>query len=341
MMLRFLNPSHPSILHYSHLPPPRCSLSIPHSRSRGGGKRFLPFPSPSSSSSFTTKTPLPNNEPAPKTTRILTRLNKRLPKFLHSYTNPLITAPISHITSFLILHELTALVPLVALFGVFHYTSWLPDGFGQAVWAREKAEKLVRYLERRKLDWRRRLPKKEADEGEGEGVESVGNLSRAGRMGERISRVLLEYVSSYKSSFFLVLLFFVLEVLFVYSSPPRSPSPAPSPTHQIKNSINQNLFDALRKRHFNTYMQYRTNYKKIFAKKKKKASHFLRNRKAAAPSQNHLMRMGYALVRKELHYPPHHFYQIHLLFQAFAAGTAALKFLLVLVSSKSFRTSTN
>lgn len=133
---------------------------------------------------------------------------------------------------------------------------------------------------------------------------------------------------------------FFSSFLTCYLSTPPPPFPL-SPTHQIKNSINQNLFDALRKRHFNTYMQYRTNYKKIFAQKKKKASHFLRNRKAAAPSQNHLMRMGYALVRKELHYPPHHFYQIHLLFQAFAAGTAALKFLLVLVSSKSFRTSTN
>lgn len=95
-------------------------------------------------------------------------------------------------------------MPFVALFGVFHYTGWLPDGFGQAVWAREKAEKLVRYLERRKSYWRRRLWKKKEEEEEGEGGgekegEVEGNSSTAGGMGERISRVLLEYVSSYKS----------------------------------------------------------------------------------------------------------------------------------------------
>ena len=34
------------------------------------------------------------------------RFNRRLPKFLHKYTNALANAPLSHITSFLILHEL-------------------------------------------------------------------------------------------------------------------------------------------------------------------------------------------------------------------------------------------
>lgn len=64
-------------------------------------------------------------------------------------------------------------------------------------------------------------------------------------------------------------------------------------------------------------------YVKILAKNQKKASDFLHNRKAAAPSQDHIKRMGYPLVRKEFHYPPHHFWQI-LLFQAFAPAAAAL-----------------
>lgn len=191
--------------YYSHLFPFRrhSLLSIiPHSSRRGGRIKFPPR------SSFTTKPPqarpsIPNKE----NPRILTRLNRRLPKFLHPYTNRLISAPLSHITSFLILHELSALVPLVALFGLFHYTSWLPGGFGQAAWAREKAEKLVRYLER-KAYWKVRLQRKnkkkeEEEEEEEEGGEeggSEGNLGSSGRMGERISRVLLEYVSTHKSS---------------------------------------------------------------------------------------------------------------------------------------------
>jgi hypothetical protein len=39
---------------------------------------------------------------------------------------PLLNAPVTHITSFLILHEITAVVPILALFGVFHYTGWTP-----------------------------------------------------------------------------------------------------------------------------------------------------------------------------------------------------------------------
>lgn len=189
--------------YYSRLFPSRHFLLsiIPHISRRGGRIRFPPR------SSFTTK-PSPPPPPRPsipnkENPHILTRLNRRLPKFLHPYTNRLITAPLSHITSFLVLHELSALVPLVALFGVFHYTNWLPVGFGQAAWARERAENLLRYLER-KAYWKGRLQRKmkeNKEEGEEGGEEggSEGNRSSSGRMGERISRILLEYVSTYKS----------------------------------------------------------------------------------------------------------------------------------------------
>lgn len=206
--------------YYSHLFPSRrhsLLFIIPNSSRRGGMIGFPPR------SSFTTKPPparpsIPNKE----NPRVLTRLNRRLPKFLHPYTNRLVSAPLSHITSFLILHELSALVPLVALFGLFHYTSWLPGGFGQAVWAREKAEKLARYLER-KAYWKGRLQRKKNKEEEEEEEEeggSEGNLSSSGRMGERISRVLLEYVSTYKSSSFFSSFF---ECYII--SPPLPPIP--------------------------------------------------------------------------------------------------------------------
>ncbi|EGD88308.1 hypothetical protein H112_04793 [Trichophyton rubrum D6] len=57
----------------------------------------------------------------------LQSFNNCLPKFLRSYTTPLFNAPVTHITSFLILHELTAVIPLFGLVGVFHYGGWLPS----------------------------------------------------------------------------------------------------------------------------------------------------------------------------------------------------------------------
>lgn len=64
----------------------------------------------------------------------LRKLNDRLPYFLRSYTTPLLGAPVTHITSFLILHEITAIVPLFGLVGAFHYGNWTPDWcFGGAV----------------------------------------------------------------------------------------------------------------------------------------------------------------------------------------------------------------
>ncbi|PYH78534.1 hypothetical protein BO82DRAFT_249604, partial [Aspergillus uvarum CBS 121591] len=66
--------------------------------------------------------------PAPKDLRArLQRFNDRLPRFLRTYTTPLLGAPATHVTSFLILHELTAIVPLFGLAGAFHYGNWLPD----------------------------------------------------------------------------------------------------------------------------------------------------------------------------------------------------------------------
>ncbi|KAF7521476.1 hypothetical protein PCG10_008254 [Penicillium crustosum] len=57
----------------------------------------------------------------------LRRFNDRLPRFLRTYTTPLFGAPVTHITSFLILHEITAILPLFGLVGAFHYGAWMPD----------------------------------------------------------------------------------------------------------------------------------------------------------------------------------------------------------------------
>ncbi|KAJ5104640.1 hypothetical protein NUU61_001987 [Penicillium alfredii] len=68
------------------------------------------------------------NPPNPKDSRSrLRQLNDRLPRFLRAYTTPLLGAPITHVTSFLILHEMTAILPLFGLVGAFHYGVWMPD----------------------------------------------------------------------------------------------------------------------------------------------------------------------------------------------------------------------
>jgi ribosome-associated translation inhibitor RaiA len=54
------------------------------------------------------------------------RITSKLPRRLQKYNTGLRNAPVSHVVSFLILHELTAIVPLFALFGLFHYTTYVP-----------------------------------------------------------------------------------------------------------------------------------------------------------------------------------------------------------------------
>ncbi|KAJ5146439.1 uncharacterized protein N7515_001003 [Penicillium bovifimosum] len=78
-------------------------------------------------------TPTPSQPPktsqtSPKDSRSrLRRFNDRLPRFLRTYTTPLLGAPVTHITSFLILHEVTAILPLFGLVGAFHYGAWMPN----------------------------------------------------------------------------------------------------------------------------------------------------------------------------------------------------------------------
>lgn len=71
----------------------------------------------------------PKPDAATTTRSRLRRFNERLPAFLRPYTTPLLSAPVTHVTSFLILHEITAIVPLFALVGAFHYGGWLPTTF--------------------------------------------------------------------------------------------------------------------------------------------------------------------------------------------------------------------
>lgn len=88
---------------------------------------FSPRPRPGAqykySSSSSSKPPTPT--PQSRADRILSRL----PASLQKYTTRLRSAPVSHVVAFLVLHELTAVVPLLALFGLFHYTDFVPLGY--------------------------------------------------------------------------------------------------------------------------------------------------------------------------------------------------------------------
>ncbi|KAL4788498.1 hypothetical protein BJX76DRAFT_315841 [Aspergillus varians] len=80
----------------------------------------------------------------------LRRFNDRLPSFLRAYTTPLLSAPATHVTSFLILHEMTAVVPLLGLVAIFHYGNWLPD-FTSYSSFEEGTRRFTRWL--RKKGW--------------------------------------------------------------------------------------------------------------------------------------------------------------------------------------------
>lgn len=89
-----------------------------------------------------------NMDPVTKAQSRMWKLTARLPISLQRHTRPLLKAPVTHITSFLILHELTAIIPLFGLAAVFHYTQWLPP-FTEYRWCREYQEKFGSYLKRK------------------------------------------------------------------------------------------------------------------------------------------------------------------------------------------------
>ena len=110
----------------------------------------------------------------------LERIEARLPRFLRRYVQPLRTAPLSHISAFLLLHELTAVVPLFGLAGLFHYTNWLPPFISEWAWVQVGVEKFGKYL--RKKGWL--------------GDEGTGKMKWWGR-GEGGTRVVVELATAW------------------------------------------------------------------------------------------------------------------------------------------------
>lgn len=88
---------------------------------------------------FSTATPPP--PPSPK-----------LPPTLHRYAALFANKPVSYLTGFLILHELTAIIPVGGLFWYMHATSWAPPGIPQDL-IDEKMASLRRWSERKGYGW--------------------------------------------------------------------------------------------------------------------------------------------------------------------------------------------
>lgn len=64
---------------------------------------------------------------------------------------PLLQAPVSHIVAFLVLHEITAIVPLFGLTAAFHYFDWLPPYISEGKWVSQGVNKFGNYF--RKKGW--------------------------------------------------------------------------------------------------------------------------------------------------------------------------------------------
>ena len=114
------------------------------------------------------------------------RLNARLPRFLHRYTTPLLTAPVTHIMSFLLLHEVTAVLPLFALAGLFHYSQWMPPFISEGKWVADGVEKFGTWF--RKKGWLGDVPAIGQDGKEGK----LGRRDRWWNRGEGSVRIVLE-----------------------------------------------------------------------------------------------------------------------------------------------------
>lgn len=90
-------------------------------------------------------------EPPPKSSSQarLSKFISRTPQFLQPWIAPILNAPVSHVTSFLVLHELTAIVPLFGLAFLFHTTGWLPGWFAEGEWLVKGTQKLGAYARRK------------------------------------------------------------------------------------------------------------------------------------------------------------------------------------------------
>lgn len=126
------------------------------------------------------------------------RFIERVPRFLQPTVNGLRQAPLSHVAAFLVLHELTAIIPLFGLAGAFHYWRWLPPYFAEGAWISAGVEKFGRYF--RKKGWISERGEKDVEEqakqGKARSFEKQ-NVSKWFNRGEDATRWVVEFATAY------------------------------------------------------------------------------------------------------------------------------------------------
>lgn len=69
---------------------------------------------------------------------------KRLPNSMKKYGKRFVNAPVSHLTAFVILHELTALAPFLGLWYAFHKVGFLPTDIPS--WILVKGSSVIEHI---------------------------------------------------------------------------------------------------------------------------------------------------------------------------------------------------
>jgi hypothetical protein len=114
---------------------------------------------------------------------------------------------LTHITSFLILHEITAVVPLLGLAATFHYTHWLPSWFAEGAWVLAGVEQFGKYFRRK--GW---IRGDEAAEAEREVQIEMRRRDKAWNISEGGVRLVVEFATAYAITKMLLPLRIVLSV---------------------------------------------------------------------------------------------------------------------------------
>ncbi|KAK8079089.1 hypothetical protein PG994_002896 [Apiospora phragmitis] len=107
---------------------------------------------PATGTTTSTAAPTPTEKTTSRLDRILHRTSRYLPERLRAPLRGFRRAPVSHVAAFLVLHELTAIVPLLGLTGAFYYLDVVPVEWVFGWWApyvQDEATKVLRYFKKK------------------------------------------------------------------------------------------------------------------------------------------------------------------------------------------------